>query len=133
MNAQRIPSIELSAADETTKRNCEKTHSQNRKSANMPGAMAQSPSALEGWMSLLEALAKGLLSKKLAAELALALAGINHCQYCASSHTVLSKFAGLDDAQIVNALEGEVECSYSLGCSRMLASHNRPPWRLARR
>ena len=33
MNAQRIPSIELSAADETTKRNFEKTHSQNRKSA----------------------------------------------------------------------------------------------------
>src|SRR6516225_6461937 len=111
MNAQRIPSIELSAADETTKRNCEKAHSQNRKSANMPGAMAQSPSALEGWMSLLEALAKGLLSKKLAAELALALAGINHCQYCASSHTVLSKFAGLNDAQIVNALEGRVEDS----------------------
>ena len=67
MNAQRIPSIELSAADETTKRNCEKTHSQNLKSANMPGAMAQSPSALEGWMSLLEALAKGLLTKKLGA------------------------------------------------------------------
>ena len=60
-------------------------------------------------MSLLEALAKGLLSKKLAAELALALAGINHCQYCASSHTVLSKFAGLNDAQIVNALEGKAE------------------------
>ena len=33
----------------------------------MPGAMAQSPSALEGWMSLLEALAKGLLTKKLGA------------------------------------------------------------------
>jgi len=49
MNAQRIPSIELSAADETTKRNCEKTHSQNRKSANMPGAMAQSPAGLEQW------------------------------------------------------------------------------------
>ena len=53
----------------------------------MPRAMAQSPAALEGWMSLLEALAKGLLSKKLPTELALALAGINHCQYCASSHT----------------------------------------------
>jgi AhpD family alkylhydroperoxidase len=49
------------------------------------------------------------LSKKLAAELALALAGINHCQYCALSHTVLSKFAGLNDAQIVNALEGKVD------------------------
>jgi len=33
----------------------------------MPRAMAQSPAALEGWMSLLEALAKGLLTKKLGA------------------------------------------------------------------
>jgi len=111
MNAQRIPSIELSAADETTKRNFEKLTARIGRVPNMPRAMAQSPAALEGWMSLLEALAKGLLSKKLAAELALALAGINHCQYCASSHTVLSKFAGLNDAQIVNALEGKVEDS----------------------
>jgi AhpD family alkylhydroperoxidase len=111
VNAQRIPSIELSAADETTKRNFEKLTARIGRVPNMPRAMAQSPAALEGWMSLLEALAKGLLSKKLAAELALALAGINHCQYCASSHTVLSKFAGLNDAQIVNALEGKVEDS----------------------
>jgi AhpD family alkylhydroperoxidase len=111
MNAQRIPSIELSAADETTKRNFEKLTARIGRVPNMPRAMAQSPAALKGWMSLLEALAKGLLSKKLAAELALALAGINHCQYCASSHTVLSKFAGLNDAQIVNALEGKVEDS----------------------
>ena len=49
------------------------------------------------------------MSKKLAAELALALAGINHCQYCASSHTVLSRAVGLKEAQIVNALEGKVD------------------------
>jgi AhpD family alkylhydroperoxidase len=109
MDTQRIPSIELSAADERTKRNFEKLTARIGRVPNMPRAMAQSPAALEGWMSLLEALAKGLLSKKLAAELALALAGINHCQYCASSHTVLSKFAGLNDAQIVNALEGKAE------------------------
>jgi AhpD family alkylhydroperoxidase len=109
MDTQRIPSIELSAADERTKRNFEKLTARIGRVPNMPRAMAQSPAALEGWMSLLEALAKGLLSKKLAAELALALAGINHCQYCASSHTVLSKFAGLNDAQIVNALEGKVD------------------------
>lgn len=106
MNAQRIPSIELSAADETTKGNFEKLTARIGRVPNMPRAMAQSPAALEGWMSLLEALAKGLLSKKLSAKLALALAGINHCQYCASSHTVLSKFAGLNETQIVNALEG---------------------------
>jgi len=104
MNAQRIPSIELSAADETTKRNFEKLTARIGRVPNMPRAMA-----------LLEALAKGLLSKKLAAELALALAGINHCQYCASSHTVLSKFAGLNDAQIVNALEGKVDDTKDAG------------------
>jgi AhpD family alkylhydroperoxidase len=109
MDTQRIPSIELSAADERTKRTFEKLTARIGRAPNMPRAMAQSPAALEGWMFLLEALAKGLLSKKLAAELALALAGINHCQYCASSHTVLSKFAGLNDAQIVNALEGKVD------------------------
>jgi uncharacterized peroxidase-related enzyme len=109
MNTQRIPSIELSAANETTKRNFEKLTARIGRVPNMPRAMAQSPAVLEGYMGLLEALAQGLLSKKLAAELALALAGINHCQYCASSHTVLSKFAGLNDAQIVNALEGKVD------------------------
>ena len=109
MNVQRIPSIDLSAADETTKKNFEKLTARIGRVPNMPRAMAQSPAVLEGYMGLLEALAQGLLSKKLAAELALALAGINHCQYCASSHTVLSKFAGLNDAQIVNALEGKVD------------------------
>lgn len=55
MNAQRIPSIELSAADETTKRNFEKLTARIGRVPNMPRAMAQSPAALEGWMSLLEA------------------------------------------------------------------------------
>jgi hypothetical protein len=54
MNAQRIPSIELSAADETTKRNFEKLTARIGRVPNMPRAMAQSPAALE-------ALAKGLL------------------------------------------------------------------------
>src|ERR1700757_5322664 len=109
MNTQRIPSIELSAADGMTKLNFAKLTARIGRVPNMPRAMAQSPATLEAWMSLLDALATGVLSKKLAAEIALATAGINHCQYCASSHTVLSKFAGLNEAQIVNALEGKAE------------------------
>ena len=67
MNAQRIPSIKLSAADETTKRNFEKLTARIGRVPNLPRAMAQSPAAVQGWMSLLEALAKGLLTKKLGA------------------------------------------------------------------
>ena len=47
MNAQRIPSIELSAADKTTKRNFEKLTARIGRVPNMPRAMAQSPAALE--------------------------------------------------------------------------------------
>ena len=43
MNAQRIPSTELSAADETTKRNFEKLTARIGRVPNMPRAMAQSP------------------------------------------------------------------------------------------
>ena len=88
MNAQRIPSIELSAADVTTERNFEKLTARIGRVPNMPRAMAQSPAALEGWMSLLAALAKGLLSKKLAAVLALALAGINYVLTASSPNSV---------------------------------------------
>jgi hypothetical protein len=48
MNAQRIPSIKLSAADETTKRNFEKLTARIGRVPNMPRAMAQSPAALPG-------------------------------------------------------------------------------------
>jgi AhpD family alkylhydroperoxidase len=111
MNTQRIPSIELSAADGMTKLVFEKLTARIGRVPNMPRAMAQSPATLEAWMSLLEALATGVLSKRLAAEIALATARVNHCQYCASSHTVLSKFAGLNEAQIHNALEGKIDDS----------------------
>ena len=49
MNAQRIPSIELSAADVTTERNFEKLTARIGRVPNMPRAMAQSPAAPEGW------------------------------------------------------------------------------------
>ena len=48
MNAQRMRSIELSAADETTKRNFEKLTARIGRVPNMPRAMAQSPGRAGG-------------------------------------------------------------------------------------
>jgi AhpD family alkylhydroperoxidase len=53
------------------------------------------------------ALIKGRLGKRLGEELALTLAGTNRCEYCASAHSTTAKIAGLDEADVVAALQGE--------------------------
>jgi len=76
---------------------------------NMACAMASSPAVLEGYVALSGALGKGSLGKKLGEEIALDLAGINRCSYCASAHTALGKLAGLDEAQVGAALTGNAD------------------------
>jgi uncharacterized peroxidase-related enzyme len=71
---------------------------------NMMRTMAQSPAVLEGYLSFNGALAGGMLNAKTREQLALALAEINDCGYCASAHTALGKMAGLTAEQAANAL-----------------------------
>jgi AhpD family alkylhydroperoxidase len=106
MNTQRIPSIDPSTATDSNKKNFDLLHGALGVVPNMTRAMAQSPAVLEGYVSLNGALAKGALDKKLREELALTLAGTNHCDYCASAHTYLGKHVGLNETQITQAIEG---------------------------
>ncbi|WP_299818730.1 carboxymuconolactone decarboxylase family protein [uncultured Roseibium sp.] len=62
---------------------------------------ANSPAALEGYLGLNGALAKGSLSPQTRERIALAIAQINGCNYCLSAHTYLAKnLAKLDEAEI---------------------------------
>jgi uncharacterized peroxidase-related enzyme len=62
---------------------------------------ANSPAALEGYLGLNGALAKGSLNPQTRERIALAVAEINGCDYCLSAHTYLGKnLAKLDDAEI---------------------------------
>lgn len=62
---------------------------------------ATSPAALEGYLGLNGALAKGALKPQTRERIALAVAEINGCDYCLSAHTYLGKnLAKLDDAEI---------------------------------
>ncbi|WPZ35961.1 carboxymuconolactone decarboxylase family protein [Thalassobaculum sp. OXR-137] len=62
---------------------------------------ANSPAALEGYLGLNGALAKGALKPQTRERIALAVAQINGCDYCLSAHTYLGKnLAKLDDAEI---------------------------------
>lgn len=62
---------------------------------------ANSPAALDGFLGLQGALAKGALDPKTRERIALAVAQINGCGYCLAAHSFLGrKVAKLDDAEI---------------------------------
>ena len=62
---------------------------------------ANSPAALEGYLGLNGALAKGSLTPQTRERIALAVAQINGCDYCLSAHAYLGKtLAKLDEAEI---------------------------------
>jgi uncharacterized peroxidase-related enzyme len=62
---------------------------------------ANSPAALEGYLGLNGALAKGSLTPQTRERIALAVAQINGCDYCLSAHAYLGKnLAKLDETEI---------------------------------
>jgi uncharacterized peroxidase-related enzyme len=68
---------------------------------NLFRLVSSSPAALEGYVGLSAALAKGKLTPQTRERIALAVAEINGCDYCLSAHTYLGRnLAKLDDAEI---------------------------------
>jgi uncharacterized peroxidase-related enzyme len=68
---------------------------------NLFRLVSTSPAALEGYLGLSGALAKGALPAATRERVALAVAEINGCDYCLSAHSYLAKnHAKLDDAEI---------------------------------
>lgn len=68
---------------------------------NLFRLVSTSPAALEGYLGLSAALAKGALPTQTRERIALAIAEVNGCNYCLSAHSYLGKnLAKLDDAEI---------------------------------
>ncbi len=78
---------------------------------NLFKALAHAPAALDGYLQLSGALAKGVLPRGLREQIALAVAGANGCDYCASAHTFLGKAAGVDEAELARNLDGRSDDS----------------------
>lgn len=70
---------------------------------NMMKVMAQSPAALEGLLSLTEALAGGELKPELREQIAIAVSQSNGCEYCLSAHTTIGKMRGLSPEELASA------------------------------
>lgn len=73
---------------------------------NIFATFVHSPKALEGFLSLNQALGAGKLPGALREQIALAVAGANTCDYCASAHSALGKGQGLSGDEINENLSG---------------------------
>lgn len=68
---------------------------------NLFRVVANSPAALEGYLAMSGALAKGKLPAQTRERIALAVAQINGCCYCLSAHSEMRKhFAKLSEAKV---------------------------------
>lgn len=74
---------------------------------NMFATLANSPSTLEAYLAFSGGLENGLLSKALREQIALAVAGANQCDYCASAHTFIAKSLGVDSGEAARNLVAE--------------------------
>ena len=73
---------------------------------NIFTAMANAPAALESYLNFNGALSSGALSPQLREQLALTVAGLNGCSYCASAHTFLGDKAGIEVGELASNLSG---------------------------
>ncbi|NIR91695.1 MAG: carboxymuconolactone decarboxylase family protein [Gammaproteobacteria bacterium] len=74
---------------------------------NIIKTFAQSPAVLQGYLGFSDALSKGTLDARLREQIALAVAGSNGCDYCASAHSFLAKKTGVDSDEVIRNLKGE--------------------------
>lgn len=103
---QRIPQIDLGQAPTEVAATLDAVRSKLGMVPNIFTTMAQSPAALNGYLALSGALGTGRLSPALREQIALAVAGVNACDYCACAHAALGKLAGLSPEEIRRNLVG---------------------------
>ncbi|MEQ9328764.1 MAG: carboxymuconolactone decarboxylase family protein [Rhodospirillales bacterium] len=103
---QRISRIDEAAASDKTRDLLSAVRKQMGGVPNIIATLAQSSAALGGYLGFAGALSQGRLSGGAREQIALAVAGANECDYCASAHTVLGGMHGIDKAEIDRNLKG---------------------------
>lgn len=83
--------------------------------------LANSPAALEGFLSLQDALERGVVPPKLRRQISLAVAERDRSEYSSASHAVFGRAAGLSDEEVLDArlgrsANGKVQAALRFAC-----------------
>ncbi|MDA7947377.1 MAG: carboxymuconolactone decarboxylase family protein [Hyphomicrobiaceae bacterium] len=103
----RIEPIDPQKASGQAKELLDAVQSELGATPNLIRTLAQAPSVLNGYLALSKALSAGALSNALREQIALAIAGENNCDYCASAHTLIGRSAGVNEDELSANLQGE--------------------------
>lgn len=103
---QRIQKVEAATAPQKTKDLFAAVKAQMGMVPNLIATMAHAPAAVSAYLGLAGALGDGALDRRLREQIAVAVAGVNVCDYCASAHTLLGKNAGVAPDEIARNLSG---------------------------
>jgi AhpD family alkylhydroperoxidase len=96
----RIASLDQSNALGRAKELLDSTKAQLGRVPNLYAAMAQSPAALDGYLTFRAALGKGVLSSQMRERIALLTAAMNDCGYCVSAHTFRGGKIGISPEEL---------------------------------
>lgn len=96
-----IPTYQIENAPERARPLLQAVQKQIGRVPNIFATVANSPAALEGYLGMSGALAKGTLPAATRERIALAIAQVNRCGYCLSAHAYFGRNAAkLDDGEI---------------------------------
>jgi uncharacterized peroxidase-related enzyme len=105
----RIAPIEPTRADADVQATLSAVKAKIGMVPNLFSTFARSPTVLNGYLALSDALGKGVLTASQREIIALAVAQANECTYCLSAHTLMGKGAGLSPEAIRDARQGKAE------------------------
>lgn len=104
---QRIPTADLSKASPRTKEHLETVQRKMGRIPNLHATLAHSPSVLNAYLRLNDALSQSSLDTRLRELLAVAVASANDSEYCLAAHTEIGRNLRVDEAELLHAQEGE--------------------------
>lgn len=102
----RIVAIDPAAASGRAKELLDAVRGKLGMVPNVMRTMANQPAVLDAYLKFGEALSQGSFDIRMREAIALAVAGANACDYCASAHSAISRGLKVDPAEIDSRLVG---------------------------
>jgi len=111
----RIPVRTIDDAPEASRPALQALARRTGRVLNIYGEMAHAPAVVGAYHALHRALAEhGTLDARTREAIALAVSGVDRCDYCQSAHTISAQRAGLSAEQIAQRRSGEVSFDHRL-------------------